>query len=167
MQPQDSTLTLDYVTSKIYDWRCNKKHRSELMPEELKILIVRLTQFYSANQISASLRISLTTLYQFKKAYANCISINSITEEANLEFTNTPSKSNPTEQKINFIPIQISSLVTSEHKIDNTTDSSLNASISSNLATTETCQIIRPDGAKLVLNTSNPTVIIQAFLCFN
>lgn len=160
MQSQDYTFTLDYVSNKVNDWRRNKKHRSELMPEELKILIVRLTKLYSAHKISASLKISLSTLYQFKRIYSD----NFAEEEARLEQLNNPSITDTKEQKINFIPIKLSSLVTSEElKDDNSTKDPINTSISSNAATT--CQIVRPDGTKLVLSTSNPTVIIQAFLC--
>lgn len=162
MQSQDYTLTLDYVSNKVNGWRRNKKHRSELMPEELKILIVRLTKLYSAHKISASLKISLSTLYQFKRIYSD----NFTEEEARLERLNKSSIPETEEQKINFIPVKLSSLAISEEpKDDNSMKNPINTSISSNAATT--CQIIRPDGAKLVLNTSNPTVIIQAFLCSN
>ena len=159
MQNQTSTPNLDFIINKVNDWRGNRKNRSELMSEELKILIVSLFPFYSINQISSYLRISVPTLYNFQKLYS--------TNRESQENKSFPDYSNNSdEQQISFVPFHLSSLLSSPneqnedaHQINNTTDSIGAAS--------SICLIEKKDGTKLTLTTRDPTSIIGAFLCSN
>lgn len=156
MQIQNSPLTLEYVINQVNAWRNQKKHRSELMPESLKTLIARLAPLYSAYKIASSLRISLTTFHNFKKTYVSDNVVNQ--EEANI----TPARSQPSKasdvQEMNFIPFQIVPLAAPESP-DNTINPASDAST--------ICQIIKPNGTKLVITTTNPDTIMKSFLCYN
>lgn len=158
MQNQNSLLTLEYVINQVNTWRSQKKHRSELMPESLKILIVRLAPLHSAYKIASSLRISLATFYNFKKTYSD----NTINqEEVNItQSHNNPSKA-PDEQRMDFIPFQIIplSLPESPESPSDTINAVSDASI--------ICQIIKPNGTKLVITTNNPDTIMKSFLCYS
>lgn len=160
MQNEDSLKpTLEYVISKVNDWRRNRKHRSELMSEELKILIVSLMPFYSINQISSNLRISIPTLYNFEKTYS--------ADHKSPENHNYPKNSNHLkEQKISFVPFNLSSLLSPSDE-ENNKDHKINHTIISNNTSSTICQIEKKDGTKLTITTLDPTTIIGAFLCSN
>ncbi len=153
MHIQDSIPTLDYVINQVNAWREQKKHRSELMPESLKVLIARLAPLHSAYKIASSLKISLSTFCSFKNTYYSDSTASKKAEDTARVHDQLNKQSE--DKKMNFIPFQLLPLSSSDNTINLASDASA------------TCQIIKPDGTKLVITTNNPNIIIQSFLCYN
>ncbi len=168
METQDRTITLGYVVDQVAIWRRQKKHKFQAMPENLKILIAKLFPLYSKGKIASTLKITTTKLYNFEKLYSNNKSSDprrrrsQTNDNGGIKMmpkgTRRPLRkisSSPEDQKMNFIPFQLSSFISPPN------DSVINTAVST------TCEIIKTDGTKMILNTNNPAIIIQSFLCCN
>ncbi len=95
--------------------------------------------FYPVSQIAAALNISKATIYSIKKEQ----------DQDQNSYTLAESADNDAEQNLNFIPFKL---------VDTTELAPVIC---------YTCQIIKPDGAKLIINIPDPTNVIRAFLCCN
>ena len=137
MQITPAAVTLVEVVNQFQLWRDSKNSKFPPIPVHLRDHIRQLLGSYQVPQIAAALNISKATIYSIKKDQNSHILAES-TDDA--------------EHNLSFIPF----------KLIDTTESAPTPVIHCC-----TCQIIKPNGAKLIINTSDPTNVIKAFLCCN
>jgi hypothetical protein len=177
----NTTVTIEQVAHQFQIWRQNKIRKFDPIPTHLKDLITQLLPHYRQQTIMRQLNISSTTLSSIKKSHLlnhkkSHTKLRTLhkTNSTNAS-TNSKSKSKSSlssESKISFIPFQLTtpSLITSHGSttshgpiIDSPT-SALSSAPPSNCAT---CHITKTDGSTLIIKTSDPKSVIQAFLCSN
>ena len=135
-------ITLKEVAVKIEAWRDQKKFKSQQIPDDLKELIAQLFTHYKASKITKRLKMSGKALYSIKHKYVYAHT--SVSKKNNIKTTKVP--------PMDFIPFRAIDPI--NNSIPNITSSN--------------CEIIRPDGAKLTINTvSDVSSIIKTFLCSN
>ena len=137
---QIPSVTLKEAAVQFKVWHQNKCNKFEPIPPNLKDLVKHLLLNYHKKEIMTSLGISNPTISSIQKQ-------------------TIPSINQPTKQDINFIPFQ----VTSESALTTLDESTPMPTKQDNV----TCQIIKTDGTKLIIQTSDSKTIIEAFLCYN
>jgi hypothetical protein len=125
-------------------WRAKQNSVFSPIPTHLRVQIRQLIESYPVSQIATALNISKATIYSIK---------NEQPHDAVKRHNHLTESSDDPEQNLNFIPF----------KLLNTTESLSQTP----LAPCCTCQIIKPNGVKLVITTPDPTNVIKAFLCSN
>ena len=136
---QISSLNIEEAANQFKLWRQSKTSKRESIPNHFKELIRQLLLHYSQKEIISHFNISRSKLFSIKKENSSYLSA----------------------QNMTFIPFQIT---TSESSSSGSTSS---APLQQNNSTYSTCHIIKPNGLKLIIQTSDPTSVIQAFLCSN
>jgi len=177
----NTTVTIEHVAHQFQIWRQNKTSKFDPIPTHLKDLITQLLPHYRQQTIMRQLNISSTTLSSIKKSYRlnhkkshtkllTLHKTNSTITRTNSK-THTKSKSRlPSESKMSFIPFQLATppaLTTSNAYNAYVTDSPTFEASSSQPSNCATCHITKTDGSSLIIKTSDPKSIIQAFLCSN
>jgi hypothetical protein len=142
---QHTPVTIEEAASQFKTWHQNKRYKFEPIPSYLKDLVKHLLPHYPKKEIIRHLRITGPTISSIEKQ--NTPSLNQNTNHSQ-------------EQNLGFIPFQLAptsvvpsidaSTPTVHHKQENIT-----------------CQIIKTNGTKLIIQTSDTNAVIQAFLCYS
>ena len=136
--------TLEEVANRFQVWRDNKKNsKFSPIPPHLKAHARQLLTSYSISQVSAALNISRSFLYNIQKDQ------NYSPDSKNQQTSGTES--------LNFIPFNF---------VD-PNQSQKNQLINPAPPLNFTCEMIKPNGIRLIIHTSDPTSIINTFLCSN
>jgi len=139
---QTTIVTLAEVANQFQLWRDNKRNsKFSPIPTDLKDQARQLLTSYSISQIAAALNISRSILYYIKKD-KNCSIVSTNQQTSGIE-------------SLDFIPVNFTDL----------NQTVKNQSINSAPPLNFTCEMIKPDGTKLIIQAADPTLIIQAFLC--
>ena len=139
--------TLEEVANRFQVWRDNKKNsKFSPIPPHLKAHARQLLTSYSISQVSAALNISRSFLYNIQKDK------NSLLDNKNQQTSGTES--------LNFIPFNFADPADPNQPQKNQL---INPAPPLNF----TCEMIKPNGIRLIIHTSDPTSIINTFLCSN
>ena len=140
-----STISiLEEVANQFQVWRDNKKNsKFSPIPIYLKNHARQLLSFYSISQVAAALSVSRSFLYNIQKDQ------NFLLDSKNQQTSGTES--------LNFIPFNFA----------DPNQSQKNQLINPAPPLNFTCEMIKPNGIRLIIHTSDPTSIINTFLCSN
>ena len=139
-----TTATLEEVANQFQVWRDNKKN-SKFSPISiyLKNHARQLLSSYSISQVAAALSVSRSFLYNIQK-------------DQNYSLNSKNQQTSGTES-LNFIPLNF---------VD-PNQQKKNHLINPAPLLNFTCEMIKPNGIRLIIHTSDPTSIINTFLCSN
>jgi hypothetical protein len=144
MQTHTNAVSIEEVAQQFSLWRQTKTSRSCRTPDSLKILVKQLAAHFTAAQIMNKVKIGRTLLKSL------------------LQENNTIA-----QQNVDFIPFKINSNA-------NRLNSNVSGYNTNNMSVItdfkhgqSICHIIKPNGSKLVIETTDPKSIIQTFLCYN
>jgi hypothetical protein len=139
-----ATATLGEVANQFQVWRDNKKNsKFSPIPIYLKNHARHLLSFYSISQVASTLSVSRSFLYNIQK-------------DQNFSLDRKNQQTSGTES-LNFIPFNFAD---PNHPQKNQL---INPAPPLNF----TCEMIKPNGIRLIIHTSDPTSIINTFLCSN
>ena len=139
-----ATATLEEVANHFQVWRDNKKtSKFSPIPIYLKNHARQLLSSYSISQVAAALSVSRSFLYNIQK-------------DQNFSLDRKNQQTSGTES-LNFIPFNFAD---PNHPQKNQL---INPAPPLNF----TCEMIKPNGIRLIIHTSDPTSIINTFLCSN
>ncbi len=145
MHYMSSTIsTLEEVANQFQVWRDNKKNsKFSPIPIYLKNHARQLLSSYSISQVAAALSVSRSFLYNIQK-------------DQNYSLDNKNRQTSGTES-LNFIPFNFA----------DPNQQKKNHLINPAPLLNFTCEMIKPNGIRLIIHTSDPTSIINTFLCSN
>ena len=136
--------TLEEVANQFKVWRDNKKNsKFSPIPIYLKNHARQLLSFYSISQVATALSVSRSFLYNIQK-------------DQNYSLDSKNQQTSGTES-LNFIPLNF---------VD-PNQPQKNQLINPAPPLNFTCEMIKPNGIRLIIHTSDPTSIINTFLCSN
>jgi hypothetical protein len=140
-----STISaLEEVANHFQVWRDNKKNsKFSPIPPHLKAHARQLLTSYSISQVAAALSVSRSFLYNIQK-------------DQNYSLDSKNQQTSGTES-LNFIPFNF---------VD-PNQPQKNQLINPAPPLNFTCEMIKPNGIRLIIHTSDPTSIINTFLCSN
>jgi len=140
-------ISIEDVADQFQSWYKSKTNKFTPIPSNLKELIKQLFPHYSIKEILSYLSISRPTLLTIQKKYENNLLNASDTLKNNLE-----------NQNITFIPLD---------SLKQNAEVAITSNPMHTADSYSSCQIIKPNGTKLIIQTSDQKAIIQAFLCSN
>jgi hypothetical protein len=136
--------TLEEVANQFQVWRDNKKNsKFSSIPSHLKTNARQLLSSYPISQVAVALNISRSFLYNIQK-------------DQNYSLDSKNQQTSGTES-LNFIPFNF---------VD-PNQPQKNQLINPAPPLNFTCEMIKPNGIRLIIHTSDPTSIINTFLCSN
>ena len=136
--------TLEEVANQFQVWRDNKKNsKFSPVPPHLKTNARQLLSSYPISQVAVALGVSRSFLYNIQKDQ------NYSPDSKNQQTSGTES--------LNFIPFNF---------VD-PNQPQKNQLINPAPPLNFTCEMIKPNGIRLIIHTSDPTSIINTFLCSN
>ena len=136
--------TLEEVANQFQVWRDNKKNsKFSPVPPHLKTNARQLLSSYPISQVAVALGVSRSFLYNIQKDQ------NFLLDSKNQQTSGTES--------LNFIPFNFA----------DPNQSQKNQLINPAPPLNFTCEMIKPNGIRLIIHTSDPTSIINTFLCSN
>ena len=136
--------TLEEVANQFQVWRDNKKNsKFSPVPPHLKTNARQLLSSYPISQVAVALGISRSFLYNIQK-------------DQNYSLDSKNQQTSGTES-LNFIPFNF---------VD-PNQPQKNQLINPAPPLNFTCEMIKPNGIRLIIHTSDPTSIINTFLCSN
>ena len=136
--------TLEEVANQFQVWRDNKKNsKFSPVPPHLKTNARQLLSSYPISQVAVALGISRSFLYNIQK-------------DQNFSLDSKNQQTSGTES-LNFIPFNF---------VD-PNQPQKNQLINPAPPLNFTCEMIKPNGIRLIIHTSDPTSIINTFLCSN
>jgi hypothetical protein len=136
--------TLEEVANQFQVWRDNKKNsKFSPIPIYLKNHARQLLSSYSISQVAAALSVSRSFLYNIQK-------------DQNYSLDSKNQQTSGTES-LNFIPFNFA----------DPNQPQKNQLIKPVPPLNFTCEMIKPNGIRLIIHTSDPTSIINTFLCSN
>ncbi|NBY35359.1 MAG: hypothetical protein EBQ62_03575 [Alphaproteobacteria bacterium] len=136
--------TLEEVANQFQVWRDNKKNsKFSPIPIYLKNHARQLLSSYPISQVAAALSVSRSFLYNIQK-------------DQNYSLDSKNQQTSGTES-LNFIPFNF---------VD-PNQPQKNQLINPAPPLNFTCEMIKPNGIRLIIHTSDPTSIINTFLCSN
>ena len=139
-----ATATLEEVANHFQVWRDNKKtSKFSPIPIYLKNHARQLLSSYSISQVASTLSVSRSFLYNIQK-------------DQNFSLDRKNQQTSGTES-LNFIPFNFA----------DPNHPQKNQLINPALPLNFTCEMIKPNGIRLIIHTSDPTSIINTFLCSN
>lgn len=139
--------TLEEVANQFQVWRDNKKNsKFSPVPPHLKTNARQLLSSYPISQVAVALGISRSFLYNIQKDQ------NYSPDSKNQQTSGTES--------LNFIPFNFADPADPNQPQKNQL---INPAPPLNF----TCEMIKPNGIRLIIHTSDPTSIINTFLCSN
>ena len=147
-------VSIENIANQFQIWHKSKVNKFAPIPTDLRDLIKQLFHNYSIKEIINHLAISKPTLLLIKKEYDDGDPLYALKVQHNSNLNNNLE----INQTIDFVPLD--SL--KQNSAADTPSNSINI-----LDSYSSCQIIKPSGTKLIIQTSDPKVIIQAFLCCN
>ena len=136
--------TLEEVANQFQVWRDNKKNsKFSPIPSHLKTNARQLLSSYPISQVAVALGVSRSFLYNIQK-------------DQNYSLDSKNQQTSGTES-LNFIPFNfVDPNQPQKNQLFNPAPP-LNF----------TCEMIKPNGIRLIIHTSDPTSIINTFLCSN
>ena len=139
-----ATATLEEVANQFQVWRDNKKNsKFSPIPSHLKTNARQLLSSYPISQVAVALGVSRSFLYNIQK-------------DQNYSLDSKNQQTSGTES-LNFIPFNF---------VD-PNQPQKNQLINPAPPLNFTCEMIKPNGIRLIIHTSDPTSIINTFLCSN
>ena len=139
-----ATATLEEVANQFQVWRDNKKNsKFSPIPSHLKTNARQLLSSYPISQVAVALGVSRSFLYNIQK-------------DQNYSLDSKNQQTSGTES-LNFIPFNFA----------DPNQSQKNQLINPAPPLNFTCEMIKPNGIRLIIHTSDPTSIINTFLCSN
>ncbi|MFO0414784.1 MAG: hypothetical protein ACK50E_03960 [Bacteroidota bacterium] len=136
--------TLEEVANQFQVWRDNKKNsKFSSIPSHLKTNARQLLSSYPISQVAVALGVSRSFLYNIQK-------------DQNYSLDSKNQQTSGTES-LNFIPFNF---------VD-PNQPQKNQLINPAPPLNFTCEMIKPNGIRLIIHTSDPTSIINTFLCSN
>ena len=136
--------TLEEVANQFQVWRDNKKNsKFSPVPPHLKTNARQLLSSYPISQVAVALGISRSFLYNIQK-------------DQNYSLDSKNQQTSGTES-LNFIPFNFA----------DQNQQKKNHLINPEPLLNFTCEMIKPNGIRLIIHTSDPTSIINTFLCSN
>ncbi len=139
--------TLEEVANQFQVWRDHKKNsKFSPVPPHLKTNARQLLSSYPISQVTVALGISRSFLYNIQKDQ------NYSPDSKNQQTSGTES--------LNFIPFNFADPADPNQPQKNQL---INPAPPLNF----TCEMIKPNGIRLIIHTSDPTSIINTFLCSN
>jgi len=136
--------TLEEVANQFQVWRDNKKNsKFSSIPSHLKTNARQLLSSYPISQVAVALNISRSFLYNIQK-------------DQNYSLDSKNQQTSGTES-LNFIPFNFAE----------PNQPQKNHLINPAPPLNFTCEMIKPNGIRLIIHTSDPTSIINTFLCSN
>jgi len=136
--------TLEEVANQFQVWRDNKKNsKFSPIPSHLKTNARQLLSSYPISQVAVALGVSRSFLYNIQK-------------DQNYSLDSKNQQTSGTES-LNFIPFNF--VDPNQQKKNHL----INPATPLNFA----CEMIKPNGIRLIIHTSDPTSIINTFLCSN
>jgi len=136
--------TLEEVANQFQVWRDNKKNsKFSPVPPHLKTNARQLLSSYPISQVAVALGVSRSFLYNIQK-------------DQNYSLDSKNQQTSGTES-LNFIPFNF---------VD-PNQPQKNQLINPAPPLNFTCEMIKPNGIRLIIHTSDPTSIINTFLCSN
>ena len=140
-----STISiLEEVANQFQVWRDNKKNsKFSPIPSHLKTNARQLLSSYPISQVAVALGVSRSFLYNIQK-------------DQNYSLDSKNQQTSGTES-LNFIPFNFA----------DPNQSQKNQLINPAPPLNFTCEMIKPNGIRLIIHTSDPTSIINTFLCSN
>ena len=136
--------TLEEVANQFQVWRDNKKNsKFSPIPSHLKTNARQLLSSYPISQVAVALGVSRSFLYNIQK-------------DQNYSLDSKNQQTSGTES-LNFIPFNFA----------DPNQSQKNQLINPAPPLNFTCEMIKPNGIRLIIHTSDPTSIINTFLCSN
>jgi hypothetical protein len=140
-----STISaLEEVANHFQVWRDNKKNsKFSPIPPHLKAHARQLLTSYSISQVAAALSVSRSFLYNIQK-------------DQNYSLDSKNQQTSGTES-LNLIPFNFAE----------PNQPQKNHLINPAPPLNFTCEMIKPNGIRLIIHTSDPTSIINTFLCSN
>lgn len=132
-----TTVTLAEVANQFQLWRDKQNSKFSPIPIHLKDQARQLLRSHSTSQVAAALNISRSALYSIKKD-KNCSLVSN----------------NQTSEVLNFIPINFAE--------PNQPQKNQPLNLVQPTVLNLTCEIIKPNGMRLIIHTSDPTNIISA-----
>lgn len=136
--------TLEEVVNHFQVWRDNKKNsKFSPVPPHLKTNARQLLSSYPISQVAVALGVSRSFLYNIQKDQKFSL------DSKNQQTSGTES--------LNFIPFNFA----------DPNQSQKNQLINPAPPLNFTCEMIKPNGIRLIIHTSDPTGIINTFLCSN
>ena len=136
--------TLEEVANQFQVWRDNKKNsKFSSIPSHLKTNARQLLSSYPISQVTVALGISRSFLYNIQK-------------DQNYSLDSKNQQTSGTES-LNFIPFNFA----------DPNQPQKNQLINPAPPLNFTCEMIKPNGIRLIIHTSDPTSIINTFLCSN
>ena len=140
-----STISiLEEVANQFQVWRDNKKNsKFSPIPSHLKTNARQLLSSYPISQVAVALGVSRSFLYNIQK-------------DQNYSLDSKNQQTSGTES-LNFIPFNF---------VD-PNQPQKNQLINPAPPLNFTCEMIKPNGIRLIIHTSDPTSIINTFLCSN
>jgi len=139
-----ATATLEEVANQFQVWRDNKKNsKFSPIPIYLKNHARQLLSSYSISQVAAALSVSRSFLYNIQK-------------DQNFSLDRKNQQTSGTES-LNFIPFNFT----------DPNQPQKNQLINPASPLNFTCEMIKSNGIRLIIHTSDPTSIINTFLCSN
>ena len=139
--------TLEEVANQFQVWRDNKKNsKFSSIPSHLKTNARQLLSSYPISQVAVALNISRSFLYNIQK-------------DQNYSLDRKNQQTSGTES-LNFIPFNFADPADPNQPQKNQL---INPAPPLNF----TCEMIKPNGIRLIIHTSDPTSIINTFLCSN
>jgi hypothetical protein len=136
--------TLEEVANQFQVWQDNKKNsKFSPIPSHLKTNARQLLSSYPISQVAVALGVSRSFLYNIQK-------------DQNYSLDSKNQQTSGTES-LNFIPFNF---------VD-PNQPQKNQLINPAPPLNFTCEMIKPNGIRLIIHTSDPTSIINTFLCSN
>jgi len=136
--------TLEEVANQFQVWRDNKKNsKFSPIPSHLKTNARQLLSSYPISQVAVALGVSRSFLYNIQK-------------DQNYSLDSKNQQTSGTES-LNFIPFNFAE----------PNQPQKNHLINPAPPLNFTCEMIKPNGIRLIIHTSDPTSIINTFLCSN
>jgi hypothetical protein len=132
-----STPTLAETAQAMKQWRAQKKHSSEKMPDKLRSQIIDMLAKYQHSTVAQALRLSNSTIFALRQMQNN-------------------NSQPPQQADVDFIPFQLHTKPSNPPAKPTATTAA---------PTMAMCQIMHSNGAKLIINSNDVNSIIKAFLC--
>lgn len=137
--------TLEEVANQFQVWRDNKKNsKFSPVPLHLKTNARQLLNSYPISQVAVALGISRSFLYNIQK-------------DQNYSPWDSKNQQTSGTESLNFIPFNFA----------DPNQPQKNQLINPAPPLNFTCEMIKPNGIRLIIHTSDPTSIINTFLCSN
>lgn len=138
-----NTPTLAETAQAMKQWRIQKKSANEKMPAKLRSQIIDMLAKYPQSTVAQALHLSNSTIFSLRQMQNN-------------ESLKTITPQSQPQEEVHFVPFQLHNIAAKPTAKPATTTAA---------PTVAMCEIMHPNGAKLIINSTDVNSIIKAFLC--